>query len=196
MENKLSKIICEHLLSDNIIEKAYLEVYIYGMELLLSFLFSTGIILAIGIASGRWISTILFLVIFIALRRFTGGYHADTYLKCKLFTIGTYLAVMLLSEFSKVNTCWYLLLTIPGILVICKIGPVENPNKTLTWAEKKKHKFTSIILYCVSILFGINIRVISHTLSNVVCYTLIAIITLMILTNLKKGDSRNEETSC
>ena len=196
MENKLSKIICGHLLTAKIISNDYLEVYIYGMEILLSFLISTTIILTIVLISGRVLNTIIFLAIFMILRRFTGGFHADTYLICKIFTVGTYLTVLLLSEFIQLETFFYLILTIPGIPVVYLCSPIENPNKPLTDDEKKKHKFTSVVLYFVIMLIGICIQVISRTLSSVICYTLTSVIALMILSILKKGTSKNEETSC
>ncbi len=55
------------------------DVCIYGLELILSFIFSTSIILTVGAISGHILSSIAFLAVFILVRRFTGGFHANTF---------------------------------------------------------------------------------------------------------------------
>ena len=195
MEHKLSKHICNYLLSTKVINEDYIEVYIYGTELLLSFIISTSIILAIGLITNRFINTIVFLTVFTLLRRFTGGFHANTYLTCKLFTIGTYLAVLLVSEKLTINHISFLMLSLFGLIIICLWGPIEHPNKPITDSSKKRFKTLSIILYSILSLLGIGTIRLSGTLSSVVCYSLTSVIALMILSILKKGTSNNEETS-
>jgi len=195
MEYNLSKHICNYLLSTKVINEEYIEVYIYGTELLLSFLISTSIILAIGLITNRLINTIVFLTVFTLVRRFTGGFHANTYLMCKLFTVGTYLTVLFASEKLTINYISFLILSLIGLFIICLWGPIEHPNKPITNSNKKRCKTISIILYSILSLLGIGIIRLSGTLSSVVCYTLTSVIALMILSILKKGTSKNEETS-
>ncbi len=195
MEHKLSKHICNYLLSTKIINEEYIEVYIYGTELLLSFLISTSVILTIGLITNRFINTIVFLTVFTLLRRFTGGFHANTYLMCKLFTIGTYLIVLFVSEKITITFVPFLVLSLIGLIVICLWGPIEHPNKPITDFNKKRFKTISLLLYSILSLIGIGINNIAETLSSVVCYTLASVIALMILSILKKGTSKNEETS-
>ena len=100
MEQKLAALMCQYMLKNKIIQPDLFDVYCYGTELLLSFVMSTSIIVILGIVCQRITQTIVFLVLFIFLRRFTGGYHANTYLVCKAFTVGTYIVVISLSEIS------------------------------------------------------------------------------------------------
>lgn len=71
MENKLAKWICCRLRAKQVIDEEYEEVYVYGLELILSFLISTSIILVIGILFGQIISTLTFLATFILIRQYT-----------------------------------------------------------------------------------------------------------------------------
>ena len=197
MEHKLATYVCNQLLELDVINSEYFDVYVYGIELLLSFLTSTIIILSIGILLGQVVNTIIFLLVFIIVRRFTGGYHANTYLLCKICTVGTYLIVMSMSLFHPIySTLCYIILVISGLPVIIIWGPVDNPNKPLEANEKKKHKAISILLYISTLIIGLILLKVSLTLSNVVCYTLAAIIILMIISILTKGDTNHEENHC
>ena len=196
MEHKIAAHICDYMTRNGIIRDDFLEVYVYGTELLLSFLTSVLLVLGTGALLGRIAHTIAFLVVFILVRRFTGGYHAHTYVICKLFTVGTYLTVMLLSHVAEVTMPYYLLMTLPGLLVVAIWGPIENPNKPLSETARKKHKLTGLVLYTLTVLVGIYLHTLSQPFGNVICYTLASIIVLMILAILKKGIANDEKDSC
>lgn len=196
MEHSIAKRVVAYMLNNNIIASDYCEVYIYGIELILSFIISTSIIMLIGMALGQLIQTLTFLVVFVGLRRFTGGYHANSYFICKMFTIGTYLIVLLLSNISNIDIPQIAIITILGLLIIIIWGPIENPNKPLTLNEKKRNKIIALLLYPICIFIGFLVSHYSQPLSNVICYTLTSIIALMIISILKKGASKNEEMSC
>ena len=193
MEHKVATHICVYMSRNGIIRDDLLDVYTYGVELLLSFFTSTFLILFTGILLGRIAHTIIFLTIFILVRKFTGGYHANTHIICKLFTVGTYLTVMLLSFIAEVTLSDYLIITLSGIPIIALWGPIENPNKPLSMTARKKHKLTGLVFYTVAILAGIYPHTISQPFGNVICYTLASIIVLMILAIIKKGVEKNEK---
>jgi len=70
MEHKLSTKFCQYLVHNRIITNEYYDVYVYGMELLLSFLLSTILIMFMGLLTDKLIPTIEYLIIFIMLRNF------------------------------------------------------------------------------------------------------------------------------
>ena len=93
MLNKSAKKITDMLLSHQVISGEQYDIYVYGFELLISFLFSTMLILIAGIIFNAFIRTLAFLVVFIILRSFTGGFHALTYAVCTVITLSTYASV-------------------------------------------------------------------------------------------------------
>lgn len=194
MENKISKQICNYMLHTGIIDGELLDVYIYGMELLISFIFSTVIILCIGFISNTLILTLIYLFIFIGIRRYTGGYHANSYIMCKIITIGTYITVLCLSRYTSIDIIQYFICTLVGIPIIIMWGPIENPNKPLTNYEKKRSRLIALISYIITMFIGLLVYTYYETLGNVICYTLMSIITLMIISKFKKGVTKNEET--
>lgn len=192
MENKLAKYISHKFVKMKIIQPEFEEVYVYGLELLLSFLIGTFIILLIGIAANKVIHTIIFLLIFISLRRFTGGHHATSHLRCKLWTIGSYVAVLILSVTCNISSWAYLPLEVLGNIIIFRFGPIENIYKPLTKAIKKKNKTLSLILFTILSLIGSFVYFNSRQLSNTIFYTLVNVIALMLIPILKKGEMTNE----
>ena len=156
------------------------EIYIYGFELIFSFLICTSIILIIGLIIDQIISTITFLVVFILVRRSTGGFHANTYLKCQLFTIGFYLCVIGLSIHTTVNSYAFLISTLLGLCIIISIGPIENPNKPLSDNEKEKHRKISIILFASANTLGLILKT-CYYIGNTIFYTNVLILILMLI---------------
>ena len=58
------------------------EIYIYGLELIISTFFGLVSILLISCLLSRFTSGLVFISVFVPLRLFTGGFHAATYTRC------------------------------------------------------------------------------------------------------------------
>lgn len=193
MEHKLSLLVCNRLLKKGVITEELKDVYIYGFDLLFSFLISTTIILTIGIISGHIVPTLFFLVTFILVRRYTGGYHANTYLKCQICTVSFYLISLLLSIFLNIPIYLFIGIGLIGVVVILLFGPIENPHKPLTNEEKKKHKITGFILFSLVCIGGSVVKYFNDIWGNIFFYTLSIIIILMIVPLLERRKAKNEE---
>ena len=112
MLTKIATRITNRLLLHRAITDEMTDIYIYGFELLISFLFSTTVIIAFGLVLNALLPTLAFLIIFITLRGFTGGFHAKTYLMCSIVTFSVYGIVMILSRFISVPRLSYFFLEI------------------------------------------------------------------------------------
>ena len=82
-------------------DKLPFEIYVYGFELLISSIIETGALLFVGFLIGKFIETILFLFSFSSIRFFSGGYHANSYIKCFVVTLFSYLFVLLLYNYLR-----------------------------------------------------------------------------------------------
>jgi len=179
MLNKTAASLANRLMLHGVITNDVLDIYIYGFELLLSFLFSTTLMVISGFLINKIPETIVFLTVFILLRSFTGGYHADTYAKCSISTLLIYGMVMLFSTYVKVGMIFYITLMIVGLIVIYDKAPVENPNKELTDQEKKKHRRTSLMLFSFFCLVGICTNVYINTIGATVWAALVVDLVLI-----------------
>lgn len=107
---------------------------------------------------GQVSNQILFAVIFSIVPLFTGGYHADTYLKCNcgmaiVSVIECILMKFLMIHLNFIGLCGISLVV---ILIIDLNAPVENEHKKIYKEKRKKHHKTAIVLTtCLCILSSI-----------------------------------------
>ena len=192
MEHYLSTAFAKHLLSKNIIKEEMFEVYVYGAELFLSSVFTDVIIIIIGVIIRRLIATFLYLLVFILLRRFTGGYHATTYLKCKITMVAIYAFTIASAIYVEISIYWYVLLMVAGNVTIFFSAPIENPNKKLDESQKKKCKILSHISFIIVAVSGVILMHFYDTLGKTIFFSLFSVIALMIIAILMKGEKQNE----
>ena len=186
MNHKLSVIFSRKLVQLGAIPKEHEDVYIYGFELIFSFIFSVTVVLILSAMIGKIIETVIFLLLFIVLRQFTGGFHADTYLKCQICTICFYLCVIGLTLTLSPNLVAFAVLMIFGTLIIFIIGPIESYNKPLSNNKRKKNKIRGIVFFECAGLFGLCLYRIKPYISGTVFYSLLLIIVLMIIPYLER----------
>ena len=146
--NRISTKIISLLCENNILERAKQELYTYALEILLQSIlhFSTAII--IGCIFGMALESFLMFLSFSLVRRFAGGLHAKTPLRCYFTSIA---AITLMLFFIKAfisfenDIAFYVTLTISN-LTIWIASPIESTNKKLSYKEKKVFKAVSIAL--------------------------------------------------
>mgnify|MGYP003308242081 CR=1 FL=1 len=186
MNHKLSVFFSQRLVRSGIITKEHEELYTYGFELILSFIFSVFIVLTIGTLSNKVVETIIFLSLFVFLRQFTGGFHANTYSKCQICTVCFYISVITMAKKLHPNVLAFSLLLIFGSLTIFLIGPIESANKPLSDTQKKINRMRGLVLYVFACLLGIYIFDIMPDISSTIFYSLLLIIILMIIPFLER----------
>ena len=173
MLHRVSNCLADKLVHSGVITPESKSIYIYGLEVLLSSIISTSLILIIGVALGRFIDTISFLIVFIALRSFSGGFHANKYWLCTVVTISIYCVVMLLSAYIKIKIpliAFGSMATI-GIAVLIFKAPIQNPNKNITASEA--------ILFSLMLFSAVALSDGFVSTSNTIFFTLIFDLTLL-----------------
>lgn len=192
MLNKTAVRLARKLLSLQIITEEVFDIYVYGLELLLSFFFSSSVIVIIGAILGRVIETLVFLLVFVLLRSFTGGYHANSYLMCSIVTFSTYGVVLLLSELFALPLIAYIILAIFGGVMVLAFVPIEHPNKRISDSQKKKYKIVSFILFLTFVALGILLCCANVSFSRIIFFTLMADLILLFVKTKKKGEDKYE----
>lgn len=167
------------------------DIYVYGFELVLSFLFSIAVMFSIGIVTNRILHTILFLLVFITLRSFTGGYHANTYGVCFVVTISVFLITLLLAEYINISWWYYLFLLSVGLPIIYIYAPIEHHNKPLETNDKARCKIISTILFLSFNIVGMVFTKVNATLSSVIFFTLVFDLFLLFVKS-KEGGSKTQ----
>ncbi len=177
----LNKKITQILLNNKVVTSDDREIYEYGFELLLSTILGYILVITTSLILGMGVEGIVFLVVFVLIRNYTGGYHANTHFKCNSLLVITVLSVLLLSRL-KIGILYLILMYIVYFLTIFIYAPVEHENKPLNDKKKKKYKLVSIsisIIISIVIIFFYKIdielvKIIILTLFSVSIYIVIA----------------------
>lgn len=130
--------------------------------------------------------TIVFLIVFILLRSFSGGYHAKAYSFCSFVTFSIYTLIMLFCRYLPINYIAFLILFLLGNILLFAFSPIKNPNKEISYEKSIQHKITSLLLFSTFCIIGITLIEIYAALSYTIFYTLCADILLLFPKN-KKG---------
>ena len=94
MLNSLARRIANFILTQKSIEENMFSIYIYGIELLISSVLGVLLVVVVGLVLGRFIDSLLFLLSFIFLRKYTGGLHCNSYMACNVMTVLTFVVAV------------------------------------------------------------------------------------------------------
>ena len=196
MEHYLACSFSKYLCKRRLINQDYYDIYVYGTELTLSFLITVTIIIAAGLIAGDVLSSLIFLSVSILLRRFTGGYHANTYIKCKIITVGSYLMSFFASRYLSIAWWMYILIFIFGNTIIHFLAPIENPNKPLNCDEKKKNRALSHVVFSILSTAGLTASILLANDISILWFSMSAVLILMIISTIMKGGRKHEDEYC
>ncbi|WP_353093125.1 accessory gene regulator B family protein [Tissierella praeacuta] len=138
MTDYICKSILKELNSKNIIKEDDMEVYYYGLQLLIATLFKCLGILIIAAFTGIVKETVVFIIFFSSLRIQAGGYHAKTVLNCFIGTIILIsISIILVKILFMAYQPYYILISmVASIALVFLYAPSESENKPLTKEEE------------------------------------------------------------
>lgn len=114
----------------------------YGLDVMLSTLLNLLCILMVSLLMGELLLGMVFIFVFVPIRSFTGGYHADTKIRCNLSLIGV--LVVAIMETRMLVSCRMNTVVVTNLLIylllVAILAPVENHNKTLSEGKKCRNK--------------------------------------------------------
>lgn len=144
----LSEMFTEYFIKRNIITKEKEDIFVYGFQLIISTLSSMTAILLLSCFANLTYG-ILFLFFFMPIRGCVGGYHANTFEKCFLYTSLCFPATMIISaimQHMNLMPVAYLFL-IFGYLILILKAPCRNIHNPLSKKAIAKNKlYTRILL--------------------------------------------------
>lgn len=131
-----------------VVKQSDVSLYRYGLELLLSTLANVFIIIAISIISGHTWAFVPYLLSFIPIRSFAGGYHAKTHWLCIALSTGIFfLSVMGMPLLrGTASSIFCVAVGIISFTTICLLAPVPAKNKPLTMEEVRRNRLISLIM--------------------------------------------------
>ena len=104
----------------------------------------------IGLAMGMIWECILFWLVYKILRKYCGGYHFSTSLKCYLSSCIMCPVVLAVVRYVPYSMTVWGLLTLTALIILSILSPVEAANKPLDEKEQRIFGITARILIIIS----------------------------------------------
>ena len=145
--------ITDLLEKQGLVEPDQAEVYVYGMTLMIS---STATLLAtllLGFVFHAINNVLVFLLFFVPVRIFSGGYHSSSYLRCFLtfmLMLGSFIAIQRnLPEEAVLPSI--VITSLISLFLIFKFSPVSHPNAPIRESDWFRFKRLSRIICIIEI---------------------------------------------
>lgn len=159
MLNKLGKRLTNTLINNNQIDESERSLYEYGFFILLSNVIYVTITLILGSIFNIIIESMAFYIAFSLIRRYAGGFHATSEMKCTLITTTSIFLCLLCTKLCETNNIQkpILVLTSIATVFIFVFCPLDTPEKPLTKEECKyfrKISWVILLLIMLTICIG------------------------------------------
>lgn len=136
-----------------------LELYEYAIYIVLAAILHIVTIVILGVCFNLLIESIVFYCSFILIRKFAGGYHAKTPIRCYLFSVILSIMMLFFIEFvnstSFANFFVFMIIELFCVVLILLISPLDTENNPLNRREKKMYKkiasIISILIFIISV---------------------------------------------
>lgn len=184
MLNKIASKLAKRLIRYSETDKE--EIYIYGLELIISTFFCLLSILLVSCLLSSFTSGLVFIFVFVPLRLFTGGYHAETYSKCFVISNLSYLLVLFLKYITwKIipMEIWWCLLA--GMYwYILKNAPIINPAQPINESKRKRSKKIAKYILIADIVWIIYLALIQEELMAMAILSICLVSAMMLITEI------------
>ena len=189
----ISMKISKSLLKSNAINQDELNVYAYGIQLLILGIVDWCITFLFMLLIGEIYLSIAYLSVFFALRKHCGGYHAETHIRCIIISNAVYVLSVLVSANMRYENFTTLLLVgeIINFIIIYKFSPVEHPNKHIEPVEMARHRKIGRIY---NLMFGIVAAgLVLGSINQYACVILMAQLSVSIAVVLQRIKNRTRK---
>lgn len=207
MIHSVALIIADFFVAKDVITEEEEEVCAYGMELIISGIISIALVLIIGLITGNIWYALVYNMMMVVIRIYTGGYHADTHIGCNVcYCMTFFISIVLLRVQMYIKTelaIW--IIALAGYLIIVLNAPLEHHNKKLTIKQKEDYMVISAMLGIASILISFVLNIMGIAIRNgkysflcdISSYIniMLLIIGLLLLLGIRKEERFHEENS-
>lgn len=132
-----------------------IEVFAYGLDMLLSTLVNAAFILCVAAIFGIFTESLIFYCVFSAIQTMGGGFHASTHFRCFCVTVSGWAVSMLIMSAASLPVM--LLLAAWGVVSIIVFAPIEHENAPMSDSKKVKMKRYVRILMCLVVVIAMAI---------------------------------------
>lgn len=154
---KISGVVVKSFVNQGIISDEEKGIYQFGLNQLFFFIVNMISSVAIGMITGMLAECLVFTLTYMLLRRYSGGYHARTSVRCYFLSVCLMIVVLKIIDITISNEYYHIVfvvLLLSGLVIILK-APIESENKPLNDAEYEKYRKKSSVIMAVEIIVAI-----------------------------------------
>lgn len=157
MFRNLAEDIAFLLIKHKIVDIEQRDVYIYGLEVIL---LNGGLLIAfliISLICSEMINFWAYLIFFLPIRIFSGGYHAETSERCFILSTIMYGFSVAVTKFlpSLYTDFYWQISGIIAVLVTLFFAPLINKNNPLNKSQQKRNRIIVCLLLITDLVFFI-----------------------------------------
>ena len=171
------------LIKNKIVDIQQRNIYVYALEVILLNGSLLIVFLITSLLCGAMINFWAYLIFFLPIRIFSGGYHAKSSESCfVLSTIMYGLSIAITFFFPLLYQNWkWIIAGVISILVILVLSPMVNENNPLTESQQKRNRIIVCILLAADLVvfilsYNFNWRIASNVLVFIVFDALLLLI--------------------
>lgn len=184
----LSEKLTDKLIKMRLINDEQKDLYDYGFRQGFLLLFNMITLIIIGFIFNMFWQSLIFMIAYSFLRAYAGGYHANTQLRCYLFSTGMIVVVLWIIKLIPWNSFICFIITAISSMIILLIAPVEDSNKPLDQKEKGIFKKWTNIILCILIGLALLFWIIGTKQISICIIMAICMISVMaVLGKIKNG---------
>lgn len=187
MINKITSAIVETQIKAGFLQDEDRGIYQYGYTLVLETLLNILVGIVIGLVFKAIDTIMIFWLLYIPLRIFCGGWHAEKSWQC-LIASNTILVFVIKAEMMmQVTNLWFvILLELLLALIIMLLSPVPTKHKPIAAKEKSRFKRNCIVILVIELSVSLFIYRVRNIIMIAYSVLLISLIMQMII-NRKTG---------
>ena len=159
---RLAGKIVNNLVHSGVIKEEDAEIYIYGINQILTSVLNVSSALIIGLIFGVFSEIAVFMAAYIPLRSFAGGYHAKTPLRCYVFSAIMLIVVSIGLKYLHIADWVYYAVFVAATLVVLVLSPVEDRNKPLAEIEQKVYKKRTMNIAAAEVMVCLALKFVGY----------------------------------
>lgn len=183
------------LIKNKIVEIEKREIYIYGLEVIL---LNGGLLitfLIISLLCGEMVNFLAYLIFFLPMRLFSGGYHAETSERCFILStimFGASIAVSKLIPLLYISNTGKIIGAV-SVIVIFVLAPLINENNPLNQTQRRRNRIILCTLLFIDLVFYILSCNYAWTIASNELIFIVMDAVLLLTGKLKQGISKMKD---
>lgn len=183
------------LIKNKIVEIEKREIYIYGLEVIL---LNGGLLitfLIISLLCGEMVNFLAYLIFFLPMRLFSGGYHAETSERCFILStimFGASIAVSKLIPLLYISNTGKIIGAV-SVIVILVLAPLINENNPLNQTQRRRNRIILCTLLFIDLVFYILSCNYAWTIASNELIFIVMDAVLLLTGKLKQGISKMKD---